>query len=114
MKENTMDARTKRLLRSLQDADEAVREQATAELWHDWFYQKGKPLAQELFQTQSLLESGETQAVEDILNRMVDEHPDFVEAWNRRAVVYYMQRKYRKAIVDCERRFRIILGHSTG
>ncbi|MEO1593159.1 MAG: tetratricopeptide repeat protein [Cyanobacteria bacterium J06632_22] len=97
-----MDARTNRLLRSLQDVDEAVREQATAELWHDWFHQKGKPLAQELFQTQSLLESGQTQTVEDILNRMIDDHPDFAEAWNRRAVLYYVQRKYRKAITDCE------------
>jgi len=97
-----MDARTQRLLRSLQDPEEAVREQATAELWHDWFHQKGKPLAQELFQTQSLLESGQSQAVEEILNRMIDEHPDFAEAWNRRAVLFYMQRKYRKSIANCE------------
>lgn len=97
-----MDARTQRLLRSLQDRDEAIREQATAELWHDWFHQKGKPLAQELFQTQSLLESGQTQAVEALLDRLIEGHPDFAEAWNRRAVVYYMQRKYRQAIDDCE------------
>ena len=97
-----MDARTKRLLRSLQAPEEAVREQATAELWHDWFHQKGRPLAQELFQTQSLLESGQTQAVEDILNQMIDTHPDFAEAWNRRAVLYYVKRQYHKAITDCE------------
>ncbi len=48
-----------------------------------------------------LLESGETRQAEVVLSELIEQLPDFAEAWNRRAVLYFVQQQYRKAIADC-------------
>ncbi len=44
---------------------------------------------------------------EETLTALIDSQPDFAEAWNRRAVLYYTQGRYRKAISDCEMAVRL-------
>jgi tetratricopeptide (TPR) repeat protein len=49
-----------------------------------------------------LLELRDFGKAEDILNTLLVKHPDFAEAWNRRAVLHYIQGRYTAAIADCE------------
>lgn len=91
------------LLEDLKNQDETVRYQATAELWRLWFQQKGIIGLEQLQRSQAMLEEGEIIQAEAILTELITGLPDFAEAWNRRAVLYYLIREYRKAIADCEK-----------
>jgi tetratricopeptide (TPR) repeat protein len=90
------------LLKDLKSSDETVREQATQELWRIWFQQKGVYGLDLLQRSQALLEAGKLEAAEFVLSDLVQDQPDFSEAWNRRAVLYYLQGEYHKALADCQ------------
>lgn len=91
------------LLEDLKSSEEIVRDRATQELWRIWFEQKGINGLETLRHAQILLESGNPIGAEVLLTELIEQIPDFAEAWNRRAVLYYTQGKYRLAIRDCER-----------
>lgn len=90
------------LLEDLKNPDEMVREEATQELWRIWFQQKGMHGLSLLEQSQRLLQSGKVDEAETLLTEVVTHQPDFAEAWNRRAVLYYMQGRYRHSLADCQ------------
>jgi len=91
------------LLEDLKSPDEPRREQASQELWRIWFHQKGAIGLERLEQSQRLLQAGRVDQAETVLNQLIQDHPDFAEAWNRRAVLYYLQGRYRQSLSDCER-----------
>jgi tetratricopeptide (TPR) repeat protein len=105
------EASVKRLLEDLQNPDAEVRDRATQALWESWFWQKGLVGMEQLKQSQELLKAGQPKAAETLLSQVILEQPDFAEAWNRRAVLYYTQQEYEKAISDCERTLEIIPYH---
>ena len=39
---------------------------------------------------------------EVLLTQLIEDLPDFAEAWNRRAVLYYITQEYDKALADCK------------
>jgi tetratricopeptide (TPR) repeat protein len=95
-------SRINTLVATLKDPNEDRRLQATEELWQIWFEQKGEAGLQRLQRAQVLLQEGETNAAETLLTQLIHDLPDFAEAWNRRAVLYFMRGQYRKAIADCQ------------
>ncbi|MEO1508589.1 MAG: tetratricopeptide repeat protein [Cyanobacteria bacterium J06633_23] len=97
-----------RLLQALKDPDEAVRNQATGEFWHMWFHQKGVQGAKRLIESQTLVEAEQGEDAKAILDELILTLPDFAEAWNRRAVLYYMQGNYSAAVRDCEKTLELI------
>jgi tetratricopeptide (TPR) repeat protein len=99
------------LLEDLKDPEVKVRDQATRTLWEFWFWQKGISGLEQLQRSQELLDAGEIKSAERLLTQLIDELPDFAEAWNRRAVLYYSQREYEKAIHDCEAVIRLVPFH---
>ncbi|MDJ1172672.1 tetratricopeptide repeat protein [Roseofilum capinflatum] len=99
------------LLSDLQSDSEPVREQAIQELWRRWFNQKGMMGFKRLQQAQRVLETGQFERAEEMLTEVIHAWPDFAEAWNRRAVLYYMRREYYKAIADCEEVMRLNPNH---
>ncbi|QZZ19486.1 tetratricopeptide repeat protein [Leptothermofonsia sichuanensis E412] len=90
------------LLEDLKDPNEDVRDRATQELWRIWFEQKGILGLEIIRRAQLALEAGNFTEAEETLNALVESQPDYAEAWNRRAVLYYIQGQYQKAIADCE------------
>lgn len=99
------------LLHNLKDPDENVRQVATEALWRRWYTQKGAYGAQILVRSQTLLEDGKTEAAETLLSETIEGMPDFAEAWNRRAVLYYLQQRYWQAISDCEKVLDLVPYH---
>jgi tetratricopeptide (TPR) repeat protein len=95
------------LLEDLKKPDESVRDRATQELWRIWFEQKGVLGLEMIRRAQLALEAENFSEAEAILTALIESQPDFAEAWNRRAVLYYLQGQYRKAIVDCETVIRL-------
>lgn len=104
-------ASVNRLLTALKQPDAAVREQATAALWQQWFHQKGVYGAQQLMLAESLMQSGDAEDSEALLDSMVEAQPDFAEAWNRRAVLHFTQKRYWKAIADCQKVLELVPYH---
>lgn len=92
-----------RLLEDLKNPEESVRDRATSELWRIWFQEKGIVGFEMIRRAQILIEEGETNEAEKVLTELISDLPDFAEAWNRRAVLYYTIGEYKKAIKDCKR-----------
>jgi len=91
-----------RLLEDLKHPDEAVRQDASAELWSIWFHQKGAYGIELLQRSQNLLEAGEIAQAEAVLTELISDQPDFAEAWNRRAVLRFIAGQYKKSLDDCQ------------
>jgi tetratricopeptide (TPR) repeat protein len=92
---------TRSLLEDLKNPDETVRQQATQKLWRFWFEQKGTVGLTQIRRAEVLLQGGEAYEAEAILTQLIQDLPDFAEAWNRRAVLYYTTKQYKKALKDC-------------
>lgn len=90
------------LLEDLKSSDEMTRQRVTQDLWQIWFQQKGAYGLELLGRSQSLLEAGAINEAEDLLTEIIGDQPDFAEAWNRRAVLYFLQKRYRQSLADCE------------
>ncbi|HEY9809528.1 MAG TPA: tetratricopeptide repeat protein [Halomicronema sp.] len=99
------------LLQDLKNEEETIRNQATQELWQRWFMQKGTYGWQLLQKTQKLLEKGNVSQAEEALTLLISDLPDFAEAWNRRAVLYYTIGEYPKSIKDCKKVLELVPFH---
>ncbi len=90
------------LLEDLKNSDETVREQATRKLWRIWFQQKGMYGLEMIERSQKLMDGGKVAEAEKVLNELIKTQPDFAEAWNRRAFLYYTIGEYRRSLIDCQ------------
>lgn len=90
------------LLLDLKNPDETVRDRATQKLWRIWFQQKGAYGLELIERSQSLLDTGEISQAEAVLTSLIEDQPDFAEAWNRRAFLYYSIGEYKKSLFDCQ------------
>ncbi|MDB9527251.1 tetratricopeptide repeat protein [Oscillatoria sp. CS-180] len=106
-----MSADPEALLNDLKDPDSNVRQVATESLWRRWYTQKGAYGAQILVQSQTMLDEGQVEEAEALLSKTIKGMPDFAEAWNRRAVLYYLQQRYWQAISDCEQVLALVPYH---
>jgi tetratricopeptide (TPR) repeat protein len=99
------------LLEDLKNSSESVREQATQKLWRIWFQQKGIRGLEIIDRSQKLLDAGKIAEAESLLTELIDNQPDFAEAWNRRAFLYYTTGKYQKSLIDCQKAIDLIPVH---
>jgi tetratricopeptide (TPR) repeat protein len=100
-----------KLLEDLHHPDETLRDRATDQLWQAWFGQKGETGFKLLKRAQFLYEVGETHQAENLLNETILTYPDFAEAWNRRAIFYYIQQDYDRSKTDCQQVVRLVPYH---
>lgn len=99
------------LLQALRVQNPPARQLAQRALEHIWFTAAGDK-AYELTQAAYLAaDRGETEEALKILNRLIELHPQFAEAWNRRASVYWQMGQFRKSISDCERTLALNPNH---
>ncbi|KAB8335692.1 tetratricopeptide repeat protein [Brasilonema bromeliae] len=90
------------LLEDLKNPDETVRDEATRKIWRIWFQQKGVHGLEVIERSQKFIDSGKITEAEAVLTELVNDQPDFAEAWNRRAFLYYTNCEYRKSLADCQ------------
>jgi tetratricopeptide (TPR) repeat protein len=102
---------TEELLEALQNSDEDIRSAATTAFWAIWFSQKGEVGHRLLEHSQGLVEAKRWAEAEALLSDLVAQMPDFAEAWNRRAILYFLQSRYGEAIEDCYRVIDLIPHH---
>ncbi|MGF1672980.1 MAG: tetratricopeptide repeat protein [Rivularia sp. (in: cyanobacteria)] len=90
------------LLEDLKNPSEVVREEATRKLWRLWFQQKGVYGLEKIETSQKLLDAGKIAEAEEMLTQLIQNQPDFAEAWNRRAFLYYTNHQYEKSLADTQ------------
>jgi tetratricopeptide (TPR) repeat protein len=90
------------LARSLRDSDEDTRDNAQAAMWLI-FGRSGDAEVDKAYETGvRQMEAGEfTQSIATF-TRVIERKPDFAEAWNKRATLYFMVGDLRKSLADCD------------
>lgn len=91
------------LLDKLKDTtDEAEAASLEEEIWDAWLV-SGSPTVDTLMQRGlDYQEQEDNEAARDAFDRAIAILPDYAEAWNRRAVLFFNDGKYDEAIADLE------------
>ncbi|MGB5082387.1 MAG: hypothetical protein WBO23_16795 [Burkholderiales bacterium] len=91
------------LFRSLGDATRERAGRIEDEIWSLWMHYRDSVAAFDLERATRALAALDFQAAEGILARLVATHPDFSEAWNKRATLYYMQNRDGESVASIHR-----------
>jgi len=86
------------------DPDEGVRIWVVDSLWEIWFRGNSVNEGRGLRIAMGLPESiQQLPALDDL----IEQYPDFAEAYNQRAILLYRRGQHAKAVADCERTLRL-------
>jgi tetratricopeptide (TPR) repeat protein len=88
------------LVGRLRDDDAVVRRLADDALWATWFRADSEANNQELQRLRRMRDAEKALAG---LNRLIQKAPDFAEAYNQRAILYFRLEQFQKSLEDCER-----------
>ena len=90
------------LLAALRDEDALVRALAERALWLVWG-RSGDPEIDRLF-TDGVAQMGAQTLPEAVqtFTRIIERKPEFAEAWNKRATIYYFLGELDKSLADCD------------
>ena len=84
------------------DDDEEVRATAEAAIWSIWS-RSGDAAADHLFQTGlEQMRGGNLNAAVKTFGRVIAMRPQFTEAWNKRATLYFLLGEYDLSLKDCD------------
>lgn len=89
---------------ALRDTDGLVRDFAADALWEIWFRGETPARGDKLREAMALPDQLQVVAA---LDDLVREAPDFAEAYNQRAIVYFRRGEYARAAADCEKVLRL-------
>jgi tetratricopeptide (TPR) repeat protein len=90
------------LLAALTDDDEVVRVLAEHSVWEVWS-RSGDADADSLLQVGiEQMSHGEGAAAVETFSKVIQKKPDFAEAWNKRATVYFLMGENEKSLRDCD------------
>jgi tetratricopeptide (TPR) repeat protein len=88
------------LANRLHDDDAQVRQFAVEALWSVWFRGAADDHAAELRRLAQLEDPARARAG---LDALIKKAPQFAEAYNQRAIVFFRSKEFEKAIADCEK-----------
>jgi len=92
----------KALARALRDDDVAVRTMAEDALWAVWFRADTPEHNQALSHVRRAISRQELDSAEVLATRLVAEAPNFAEAYNKRAIIYFHQGRFAESVRDCQ------------
>ena len=95
---------TEELSHQLKDPDPVINDLAEHALWAIWLRSGQTPEANQLVcrGAESLGTRDFPKAIE-IFSQAIRVDPDFAEAYNQRAIAYYLSEDYQRSIADCRR-----------
>jgi tetratricopeptide (TPR) repeat protein len=99
------------LLHQLQSTNPSLRELATNRLWQLWYGAAGPEAELRLMLGERLLEGKSYAEAEHAFGNLARDFPTFAEAWNRRATVRYLMKKYEDSVADCRETLRLEPDH---
>ncbi len=90
------------LIGALTDGDEVVRTLAEHSVWQVWG-RSGDTEADALLQAGiEQMSRGDGPAAVETFTKAIERKPDFAEAWNKRATVYFLMGEHEQSLKDCD------------
>jgi tetratricopeptide (TPR) repeat protein len=88
--------------KALADDDSVVRAMAEDALWAIWSRADTPEHNQELNQVQLAISREQLDQAEILVTRLIAGAPNFVEAYNQRAIIYFLQGRFAESVKDCQ------------
>ena len=76
--------------------------QATDNMWRIFMTTPDEQTAEDLNQALRALRAYYVENALVIINRIIERHPDYAEAWNQRAYIHFIRERYDEAVADCQ------------
>ncbi len=80
--------------------DEATAKQIEERIWAQWIVSRSDTANLLMTRVKTAVEANNLDLAIKLLDGIVTIKPDYVEAWNRRATIYFMKRDFGKSIAD--------------
>lgn len=101
----------RQLLASLKAASTPAREYGRRALEYLWFSAAGQQAYEQLLAADQAAEQEDYARALSLLNRLIEQHPNFAEAWNRRAAVHWHLGLIARARADSQRALALNPNH---
>ena len=95
----------------LRDESAFVRRFAEQGLWLLWTRSGDAEIDRLMANATDEMQAGRYSRAITVLTVITEKKPDFAEAWNRRATVYYLDGQFEKSIADCHEVLKRNPGH---
>jgi len=89
--------------KALRDNDLVVRSMAEDALWAIWFRADTPEHNQMLERVRHSISQEQLEQAETLSTRLIADAPNFAEAYNQRALVYFLQGRFAESSEDCQR-----------
>lgn len=80
--------------------DDETAKAVEQRIWALWVVSRSDTTNLLMLRVHSAIEAKETDLAIRLLDGIIKIKPDYIEAWNRRATLYYMQKDYGRALAD--------------
>ena len=80
--------------------DETTAKAVEDRIWALWFVSRSDTANLLMTRVRKAVEEKDLDLAIRLLDSIVEIRPDYVEAWNRRATIYYMKKDYGQAVAD--------------
>jgi tetratricopeptide (TPR) repeat protein len=82
--------------------DESSAKHVEARIWAIWLQTPSDTAALLMVRAKAAMDAQQTDVALKLLDAVIKLRPDYVEAWNRRATIYYLQNDYARSLADIE------------
>ena len=82
--------------------DEASAKHVEARIWAQWMQTPSDTAALLMMRAKAAMDAQQMDVALKLLDAVIKLRPDYVEAWNRRATLYYLQNDYAHSLQDIE------------
>ena len=82
--------------------DEASAKHVEARIWAIWLQTPSDTAALLMSRAKTAVEAKKIEVAIKLLDSVIKLRPDYIEAWNRRATLYYMQNDYGRSLADIQ------------
>jgi tetratricopeptide (TPR) repeat protein len=90
------------VMAKLKDEDEVVRISASAALWKIWSRSGNPAIDVQFSKGLRLMQAAKLDEAVEVFSSITKKQPQFAEAWNKRATIYFMQGKLSLSMSDCD------------
>jgi tetratricopeptide (TPR) repeat protein len=82
--------------------DQESAKAVEARIWAIWMKTPSDTAALLMTRARAAMDAKEMDVAQKLLNAVIKIRPDYVEAWNRRATLFYLQNNYSRAMEDIQ------------
>ncbi len=80
--------------------DDTIAKAIEERIWAQWVISRSDTANLLMTRVKTAIEAHETDLAIELLDSIVKIKPDYIEAWNRRATLYYLKKDYGRSLAD--------------